>query len=162
MILTVHFLSGAAIASKFQNPILGFLFAFLSHFALDFLPHQEYSFENIAEKRWRKAKFDFLKVFLDLIFGIIFVLFLYLLKDSVSLKQAIAIFMGGFFAILPDGFSLLYFLFPKIKPLKTFYIFHRKIHDFKNPALLKESRVSIFFKILLQPAIAILSILFLL
>lgn len=125
MILTVHLLAGAVIAQNFPYLIPGLFSAFLSHYFLDFLFHREYLIKNILEKRWRNSFFDFLKVVLDLLFGIFLVL--------VFSKNILLAFVGGFFGILPDGMTFLFLLFPRNKFLKKHYYFHRRvIHFFAN------------------------------
>ena len=147
MILTAHLLSGAAIVAKTQNPFLGFLFAFLSHYFLDLLPHQEYSIENIRKlqghplksqktfpffflskdtiKLWKESFFDFLKVALDFSLG---VLIIFILSENLLLSLS-----GGFFAVLPDGLTFLSIILPKNKLLKKHYFFHReKVHYLGN------------------------------
>ena len=116
MILTPHLLLGAAIASRISNPFLALPLAFLSHFLLDVLPHDDYSIENIKEKHWDKAFFDFLKVFGDIAFGF---LLLYLFSG----KEAI-IFAGALAAIVPDGITLVSIIFPKNKLAAL----HQKAH----------------------------------
>lgn len=132
MILTCHLLTGAAIALKIQPTPLALILAFLSHYLLDIIPHREYSIKNIFEKRWSKSFFDFLKVFLDIAFGALLILFL-------SKNQPI-IYAGALFAILPDGFTFLALIFLKIKILRKHRNFHQNIiHFFKileNPVLL--------------------------
>ena len=118
MILAVHFIAGAAI-SEASTSVLGLFFAFLSHYFLDFLPHREYSTENIQKKYWGKAFFDFFKVGLDVSLGSLFVL---LITENPLLS-----FLGGFLAILPDGFSFLFLLFPKNKFLAAHNFFHKDI-----------------------------------
>jgi len=125
MILSCHFLLGAVIATKIKFLPLAFLSAFLSHCFLDCVFHSEYSVKNISERLWRKSFFDFLKVALDLFSGIAFV-FIF------SRNLALGIF-GGLFAVLPDGLTFLFLIFPKNKILEKIYNFHsKKIHYFKT------------------------------
>lgn len=171
MILTVHILTGAAIAAKTQNPILGFLFAFLSHLILDFFPHKEYSIKNIFEKSWHKSKKDFFKIAFDVIFGFLIIFIILLLKNKnlpLNLWQFFfqnqLIILGGVIAVLPDILTLLFILLPSVTPLKSFNNFHLKIHYFKNPAPngFRESRVFVFCQIFNQILTGALAILFLL
>ncbi len=76
MVLTSHILAGAAIATRINNPILGFVLAFLSHYFLDFIPHREYLIKNVKEKQWSKSYFDFLKIALDISLGVLIIIFL--------------------------------------------------------------------------------------
>ncbi len=147
MILTIHFLLGALIATKIKSVVLIFLLSVSSHYFLDFLPHVEYSIEKILEKRWRESFFDFLKVFLDIFIAIILVFFL--------TENFLLALLGGIFAALPDGFSLLFFLFPEKKLLEKHYFFHQEIIHF-----LKKKKISLFWRILSQALIGILIIIF--
>ncbi len=125
MILTPHILAGAAIATNISNPFLGLILAFLSHYFLDFIPHREYSIKNIKKRQWQKSFFDSLKIALDIFLGILIILFL--------TKKLFLAFTGSFFALLPDGFTLLFLIFPENKFLKKHYFFHsKKVHFFKD------------------------------
>lgn len=147
MILLIHMLFGAVIASYIKNPILAVALAFLSHYLLDILPHIEYSIKNITQKKWEESLPDFLRVFSDFIFGIIIILFF-------SAKTPI-IFIAAFFAILPDGISFLS-SFVKSKILEGYNEFHQeKIH------FLKHKKISNFWRILTQTLIIAASILLL-
>ena len=123
MILSGHILIGAALAIKIQNPILGFLSAFLSHYIADILPVWEYSIKNIKKSQWPETHGEFLKVFLDIIFG--FTLFFIFSKD---------IFLGaigGFLAMMPDGLTLVLRIFPEIKILKLHQQLHARFNWFR-------------------------------
>lgn len=147
MILTAHLLAGAVLSTRIKFLPLALLFAFLSHYLLDFLPHQEYSIENIRQRRWKKSFFDFFKVALDISFGILII---------ILFKNHFHAFIGGFFAILADGFVLLSLIFPKSKSLKKHYSFHfEKIHFFKT------QKISLFWEIFSQTLIIFVSILLL-
>ncbi len=133
MILFCHILVGALIASKIKFIPLVLFLAFLSHYLLDFVPHIEYSIENIKEKRWKNSLTDFLKVLLDIFLGILAISLLFAGKSI--------IFIGAFFAILSDFLTLLYFIFPSNRFLISHYILHIKIHSFKL------KKISLFWKI---------------
>ncbi|RLC35435.1 MAG: hypothetical protein DRZ76_00055 [Candidatus Nealsonbacteria bacterium] len=120
MILTAHLLTGAAIASKISNPALAFPLAFLSHYLLDLPPQTEYEVENIKKARWHKASSDFLKVFLDIFFGMLLII---LFSDGSPI-----IFAAAFLAIVPDGLHLLNLIFPRSKPLA----WHQRLHSAIN------------------------------
>jgi len=133
MILLVHLLFGAATGNLVKNPILAIILAFLGHYILDFLPHIEYSIENISKNQWRKALPDITRVTLDLCLGLLLI-FLF------SKNQPI-IYVCAFFAILPDGLSLLNNI-TKIQLLKTHSDFHHeKLHFLKN------KKISIFWRV---------------
>ena len=87
MILITHMLLAAATAKLIENPILAIILAFLSHYLLDFIPHAEYNH--------KKIKYIFIDFFLGLI--IIFIL----------AKNPFITYACMFFALIPDGFTLL-------------------------------------------------------
>lgn len=145
MILLAHMLFGAAIGTIIKNPLLGVILAFLSHYFLDFFPHVEYSIENIKNKSLKKSLPDFLKISLDFLAGIAVISFLS--------NNSLIIFICAFFAILPDGFTILSYLFPN-KILKIHDVAHRqKIH------FLMYKKISNFWRILTQAAAIVFSIL---
>jgi len=144
MILTSHLLFGAMIASKIQNPFSVIILAFLSHYFLDFLPHNEYSIKNIINKKWKKSLPDISKVILDMCAGGALVFFL-------SERTPIT-FIAAFFAIVPDGILVLNSFF-KNKALKYYNDFHsKKIH------FLKYKKIPVFWGILTQISVIIISV----
>lgn len=125
MIIACHVLVGAAIAEKTQNPALGLLFAFLSHYVLDFIPHEEY-IKNFKDLE-KKPLGDVLKLAFDFSLAVSIVLVF-------SEHKLLALF-GGLSATLPD-IDNLFFLFPgwaNNKLVKWDAWFHsKKIHYFKH------------------------------
>ncbi|OGZ58150.1 MAG: hypothetical protein A3B96_02760 [Candidatus Spechtbacteria bacterium RIFCSPHIGHO2_02_FULL_43_15b] len=129
MTLAPHILVGAAIAANISNPIAGLFLAFLSHFALDRIPHSEYSIESL-----RNAKITNLKkstptlriVLLDIFAGCLILITSAIIGEGQPDFSILA--LGGFLGILPDGLSAVYFLMPGNKILKTVFDIHRKIH----------------------------------
>lgn len=144
MILTAHLLTGAALVSEIQTVPLALVLAFLSHYFLDSIPHQEYSIDNIINKRWKKTFFDFTKVFLDISFGVLLICIF---------RESPLLLLGAFLAILPDGFSLLYLIRPK--NLEFHQSFHQKLHFSET------KKIPLFWKIFSQLIVCILAILFL-
>lgn len=142
MILLVHLLSGALIGQIILSPILAIILAFLSHYFLDFFPHIEYSIDNITKKLWKNSKFDFLRVALDFFTGILFI--------SIFSKNYPVIYVCAFFAILPDGLSILNSLINH-KALKMHDELHQnKIHFLKN------KKISVFWRIFSQIAVVVI------
>jgi hypothetical protein len=144
MILLIHMLFGAVIASYIKNPILAIILAFLSHYFLDIFPHIEYSIENINQRNWKKSLPDFSRVFLDFLLGIILI---YFLSD-----KNIIIFIAAFFAILPDGISI---LSPIIKTKILEY--HNEFHQ-KKIHFLKYKKIPVFWRIFTQIFIFVISV----
>ena len=140
MLLAPHILTGAAVAVQFQNPLLGVLFAFLSHFVLDSIPHWEYSIESLKQIKTRGVHYVapiLHRIALDIVAGFIVVIIAMALSGkNISLDTAL---FGGFFGILPDGLTFLLFLSPKNKLIRgfltSFYALHRKLHFNKEKGL---------------------------
>ena len=133
MLLGPHMLVGAAIAASAPNIFPGLLFAFLSHFILDRIPHWEYSVEPLKQMKTKGVKYCMpvlRRIILDLILGLITLL----AAASLSKNDAsFAIYiLGAGFAVLADGFSFILFLAPKnamlSKFLRSFYVLHQRIH----------------------------------
>lgn len=120
MLLTPHILVGVAIITLIQNPILGLFLVFLSHYFLDIIPHTEYTIQNIKTRQWSKSLPDFLKVFSDIILGLV-IIFLIIGYSPLILAAA-------FVAILPDGLTMLRYIFPVNKLLKKHLKIHTAIH----------------------------------
>lgn len=164
MFLTPHFLTGAAIAQNSSDPTTGLIFAFLSHYLLDAIPHREYAINNIRQARWDKSLPDFLKSFLDLFLALAIV---FLLSKNKFLAIA-----GGFAAILPDALTVVYLRFKNsdskiIKALERHHFFHDEIihwfekekYESKNSLVKK---ISLMGKILSQFIVMAIAVLFLL
>lgn len=140
MLLAPHVLVGAAIAATVPNPLLGLVFAFLSHFLLDRIPHWEYSIEPLKEiktKGTRHCMPILRRVAIDIAAGFILMIFALALHKGES-SFFLALF-GGFFGILPDGLAMLFFLRKDngllSRGLKILYAFHQKIHFDKKKVL---------------------------
>lgn len=143
MILLPHLLLGAAIGQNISNPYIAIILAFLSHYILDTFPHAEYDF-GIRDKKylWQKM-LSALRVATDLTGGILLILLF-------SKNQPI-IYICAFFAILPDGFTVLNNYF-QTKILRPHQNLHEKIH------FLKHKKISNFWRILSQIVAVVISI----
>ena len=144
MILLVHLLFGALIGSLVKNTVIAIILAFLSHYFLDVLPHIEYNIEKIREKQWRNKLSAILKVFLDLSLGLLLI--------SIFSKNQPIIYICAFFAILPDGFTILNILIPN-KILKAHGKFHSEIIHF-----LRYKKISNFWRFSSQILVTAISI----
>ena len=147
MILLVHMLLGALIGEKIINPFLAVVLAFLCHYLLDLIPHAEYSIENITEKKWKKAWPDILRVTLDFCAGILLI-FLFSKNNPI-------IYVCAFFAILPDGFSVLNLIFESKLLARHRKFHHDKLHFLKN------KKISAFWRIGSQVIVSLIFIYFL-
>ncbi|MHB9019873.1 MAG: hypothetical protein ACYC3G_03320 [Minisyncoccota bacterium] len=132
MILSLHSITGAVLASDSNSIGQAILLGIVSHYFLDSIPHVEYKIDNIQKGELKLAIKEFSKIFIDLIIGLIVIL--YIIKDS-TIDRSILVLTGSFFAILPDG---LYFIDCLIKNknkniftkfLNIHSVFHRKIHS---------------------------------
>jgi len=147
MILLTHLLLGAVIGLKVKSFFLAIILAFLSHYFLDLFPHIEYPIENIKNNQWRKSFPDLLKIAIDFCLGI-FIIFL--LSDN-SFK----VYVCSFFAILPDGLTLLSQIIHNSLLNKHDHFHHDKIH------ILKYKKIPKFWRFLTQIVVVIISILLL-
>lgn len=149
MLLTPHILTAAAIITNVPNLILGLILVLLSHYFLDLFPQKEYDVKNMREKQWNKSPSDFLKVFSDIALGLLIV---FLLADYNPL-----ILIAALLAIVPDGATLLYFIFPENRLLKK----HWKLHHGIN-AICENKNIPVFWGVFSQVAVIAIAIYFLL
>ena len=141
MILLVHLLFGAAIGSAVKNVPLAIILAFLGHYFLDLFPHIEYP-TKINSKKQRQLVY--LKIFLDFLAGLLLI-FLF------SKNQPI-VYICAFFAILPDGLTIINNHFPN-----KILGFHAGLH-LEKIHFLKNKKISTFWRIASQVAFVIISI----
>ena len=147
MILLVHLIFGALIGQLISNPLLAITLAFLGHYFLDFLPHIEYNINRIKGEQWKKAVPEMTKIFIDFSLGILLI-FLFS-------QNSLIIYVCAFFAILPDGLSVLNNHFPgKVLNL------HRKFH-LEKIHFLKDKKISVFWRIFTQLFVVATSIILL-
>ncbi len=151
MSLGTHTVIGAIIISKFpEHPVLGFCFAFGSHFILDALPHWDYHLSSFREDKNDPMKNrmpitgkffgDLLKMGTDFILGMAVALWLF------SDRNPILILFGITGGVLPDFLQFLYFHLQK-EPLVLIQRFHMWIHT-KNK-MKNAKALSIIFQIAL-------------
>lgn len=145
MILLVHLLFGAIIGSLIKNMPLAIILAFLSHYFLDFIPHLDYSVNNLKTKQWRKSGNDILKIITDISLGLVII---YLFSKNQPL-----IYLPAFVTLIPDSLTLLSCLFPNKILAGHDQIHLKKIHYFKN------KKIPNFWRVISQITIVILSIL---
>ncbi len=131
MILSVHAIFGAAVASLVpSHPVLGFGLGFVSHLALDAIPHQDYkllSFEINPNNKLKpidliRQKFTLIRDLIVLSFDAIIgfcLAFLFFFNPV----YPYVFFIGALGALLPDILTFIYLLF-KHKALSDFFKFH--------------------------------------
>jgi len=127
MIISPHFIAGAAVGKLTGNPILAVVIGFVFHFVMDMVPHWNYGYKSL-----KKIK-TFLLILLDPFLA--FILFLAIgLVRGFDFSTWLATFLGGFVCALPDLIEFIIRIF-KLKPLAFYLRFHRAIHWFdKKPA----------------------------
>lgn len=139
MTLTSHAVAGAAVASFFpKNTLTAFIFGFLSHFALDMIPHWHYPVRShtrhpenhLAEDiiLGRQFFFDLLKISADLLlgFGLVFLLF-----EPAGQPINWVVLLGAAAGVAPDALQFVYFKLRK-EPLTSLQRFHIWIHAEKH------------------------------
>jgi hypothetical protein len=128
-------LVGAAIGAKIHSFWAIFIFAAVSHFLTDFLPHWDY-IENLEDEIKNKFLVFNLKIFTDFAIGL--AIFLWLFWNSPFIYYA---FFGALVAILPDSLILLRSLFlvylkKRLALLEKYFNFHKKFHFYKDKRFL--------------------------
>ncbi|MCA1379007.1 hypothetical protein I6F16_36445 [Bradyrhizobium sp. IC4060] len=133
MILSTHAVVGGAIASLVpSNPALAAMAGFASHFAIDAIPHWDYSLrsppfgkgaDHPRLKLSRALLFDLVSIGVDACAGIALAIWLFATPAS-----APAIALGAMAAILPDPLQFVHSVCPQ-EPLITLQRFHERIHS---------------------------------
>ena len=113
MLLTPHTLAGVVIATKVTNPYLALPLAFLSHFALDIVPHWDFltGVEKVTPVILKRIAGEFL---VALAVGLFFA-FRALPDKNLFLR----ICAGAFLANLPDGLEMPKSIFGKSNPISN-------------------------------------------
>ncbi len=122
MILITHALVGAALGKKLTNPFIIAPLAIAVHYCLDTFRHGEYL------NRKSTFKDTIWKVALDLFSGLAIILF-YIKFSHSSTATTKNIFIGTFFSMLPDLFTVLYWKF-HFNFLGKLYDFHGWVHPY--------------------------------
>lgn len=126
MTLTTHATLGAVIGHAVGNPILAFVFGFISHFMIDMIPHGDTGLADNYKVHKKKKKTALAYVMVDAIFCIFFVLMLANTKDLNSMQNFTWGIVGG---VLPDLLTGVYEI-TKSKTLKWFNTVHFYFHDY--------------------------------
>ena len=135
MLLMTHTAMGVLIASLSNNPVIGASCAFVSHYALDIIPHESKEelffvapkkvdrgddIQNKLNKRVRSSIFD-------LLFASVLFFSYCFLKIELSIENLLPVCVIVFFSILPDIVTVLYVKYPT-KILSLHYQLHFDIH----------------------------------
>lgn len=122
MILSTHFVTGAAVASYTDSPAVLIAGAIILHFLLDLIPHWEYV-NRLSEL---KKRIPYLLI--DIVSGPMVIFIAILVLFGFNLENLYWFFLGGLASMLPDSLTFLYIIFPKNNLLKNFYRFHNWVH----------------------------------
>ncbi len=117
-----------SLVSKIISYGIAFCCAFLSHFAVDHIPHYDYNF------RVPNYAFGFLKLGCDLGIGL---LLLSMIAGLISVKNSLrytCIFVSGFLGLLPD-ILIFFYRHSHVVWFKKFVIFHDACHATVRPGL---------------------------
>ncbi len=136
MTLTTHAIVGAAVAQLFpQNPVLAFAAGFLSHFAIDSLPHWDYTLLSLRENKENplETDMDINKEFLldivrmgtDAFVGILLSILIFTGIFKIPFWIPV---LGASAGLLPDFLQFVYFKtrLPILTPLQKFHIWIQK------------------------------------
>jgi len=130
MFLIVHTAAATVISQHTSHPMLLFLYSFLSHFVLDFIPHGDEKLAGVNNNKSKKFKRLFIAAAIDGFLIFLFSIY-YLLVFAPAHYGLFFIAMGG--AMIPDLISGLSFVangrFKKDYPrLAAFQRLHKRIH----------------------------------
>ena len=133
MILSTHAVVGGAIASLFpSHPILAAAAGFASHFAIDAIPHWDYSLRSISlgkganNRRLRLNRalmIDLITIVVDACAGLALAIWLFGTPASTWV-----IALGAIAAMAPDPLQFVHSINPR-EPLVTLQRFHGWIHS---------------------------------
>lgn len=166
MTLTTHALVGAAAASLFpQNPALAFGAGFLSHFAIDALPHWDYShymqsWEQDAEHPLNSRFtmdarfFKELPIFMgDALFGLVASVGLFCVWFFNAPPFIIAV--GACAGLLPDALGAVYLAthWPLLRPLQRFHIWVQEGRQLESAGPLVGLTLQAFMVVLIVAAL---------
>lgn len=128
-----HVVTAAAIATHIPNPTISLPLAFVSHFALDMLPHWNPQLNIDLKKHGKIAKNHNVLNFFDS--GAALVLGSYLsLRVFPDYTHAVVIFIASFLAVFPDVIKIPYYYFKsKNKTLKRYIVADKKIQNNTTP-----------------------------
>ena len=143
MTLTTHATLGAVLAKAAGNPLMAFIFGFISHFLIDMIPHGDSGLSDNFRVHKRKRKQAVAYVAVDAVIAIIFVLILANTRDISSMRTFTWGIIGG---VLPDLLVGIYEL-TKTPLLKWFNTMHFFFHDY---FLKRKGEVPLYYALMAQ------------
>lgn len=143
MTLTTHASLGAVIGHAVGNPVLAFVFGFISHFLIDMIPHGDSGLADNYKIHKKKQKHALAFVAIDAVSAILFVLIIVNTKD---LNSVHAFSWGIAGSVLPDLIIGLYEV-TKSPLLRWFNTLHFAFHDF---FIKRKGDVPLYYAILAQ------------
>lgn len=140
MILATHAIVGAAVGRLFDNPWLSFVAGFVSHYAMDAIPHSQYGLSSQVDKGGdpldndivinKHFWGDLLLIGIDCIGG--FLLALFIFQGNLGYNSpTLSLLAGATGGVFPDLLQFLYFKI-RLEPLTTLQKIHNKIHAKKK------------------------------
>jgi len=164
MLLTTHAVIGAGIASLFpKQPALGVILAFLSHYALDTIPHWNYALrsrkydaenelhgEILINKDFLR---DLIKIGVDFALGLI--LAFYIFKEP-NVKNNLLPLLGALAGTFPDALQFAYYKIRR-EPFLSF----QKVHIFFHSKDLRLDRRPWPLGLALQATLIVAAVIFL-
>ena len=143
MTLTTHATLGAVIAGIVGNPALAFIFGFISHFAVDIIPHGDTGMSDNFRVHKCKRKRAVAYVLVDGVIAMFFVLLLDNTRDIDSMRTFTWGIVGG---VLPDLLVGLYEI-TKTPLLRWFNTIHFFFHDL---IVRKKGDVPLYYALMAQ------------
>ncbi len=143
MTLTTHATLGAVIGHAVGNPLLAFVFGFISHFLIDMIPHGDTGMSDNFRVHKVKRKQAVAYVVVDAIVAVLFVLLLANTRDIDSMRTFSWGIVGS---VLPDLLVGFYEI-TKTPLLKWFNQVHFYFHDF---FVKKKGDVPLYYALMAQ------------
>ncbi len=141
MILGTHAIVGAAVGRLIPNPLGAIVAGFISHFAIDAIPHWQYNLASMVHRDGpmeddmvinRKFAGDLARTGLDFALGMVLSLLLF---QGTSLDNlvynSLPLLAGAVGGVLPDALQFVYFKIRR-EPLTTLQKLHNWAHAGKN------------------------------
>ncbi|MFA6098432.1 MAG: hypothetical protein WCV50_00655 [Patescibacteria group bacterium] len=120
MIILAHTVTGCIIGQQIENPFLGSLASFSSHFLLDKWPHWNFEPKNLSAR-------ELAKLIPDAICSIL----IYIAFLAIFPERIISITLAVFFSLLPDMLTAAKFFAKGRRIFKKLYFFHGLMqHEF--------------------------------